>query len=45
MMLYLVGVRVLGIGQVSVGLLVAFGSYINMFWNPILNLSSFITAS
>ena len=41
MMLYLVGVRVLGIGQVSVGLLVAFGSYINMFWNPILNLSSF----
>lgn len=41
MMLYLVGVRVLGIGQASVGLLVAFGSYINMFWNPILNLSSF----
>ena len=32
---------VLGIGQASVGLLVAFGSYINMFWNPILNLSNF----
>ncbi len=41
MMLYLVGIRVIGIGQASVGLLVAFGSYINMFWNPILNLSNF----
>lgn len=41
MMLYLIGIRVLGIGQASVGLLVAFGSYINMFWNPILNLSNF----
>lgn len=41
MMLYLIGIRVIGIGQASVGLLVAFGSYINMFWNPILNLSNF----
>lgn len=41
MMLYLTGIRVLGIGQASVGLLVAFGSYINMFWNPIMNLSNF----
>lgn len=41
MMLYLIGIRVLGIGPASVGLLVAFGSYINMFWNPILNLSNF----
>ncbi len=41
MMLYLTGVRILGVDRVSVGLLVAFGSYINMFWNPILNLSNF----
>lgn len=41
MMLYLVGVRFLGFEEVSVGLLVAFGSYINMFWNPIMNLSNF----
>ena len=41
MMLYLVGIRYLGFEKVSVGLLVAFGSYINMFWNPIMNLSNF----
>ena len=41
MMLYLVGIRFLGFEKVSVGLLVAFGSYINMFWNPIMNLSNF----
>ncbi len=41
MMLYLVGVKFIGAPQVSVGLLVAFGTYINMFWNPIMNLSNF----
>lgn len=41
MMLYLVGVRFLGFEMVPVGLLVAFGTYINMFWNPIMNLSNF----
>lgn len=41
MMLYLVGIRVLGLREISVGLLVAFGTYINMFWNPIMNLSNF----
>lgn len=41
MMLYLVGVRFLGTENVSVGLLAAFGTYINMFWNPIMNLSNF----
>lgn len=41
MMLYLVGVKFMGAPQVSVGLLVAFGTYINMFWNPIMNLSNF----
>lgn len=41
MMLYLVGVKYIGAPKVSVGLLVAFGTYINMFWNPIMNLSNF----
>lgn len=41
MMLYLVGVKYTGAPRVSVGLLVAFGTYINMFWNPIMNLSNF----
>ena len=41
MMLYLVGIRILGMEQISVGLLVAFGTYINMFWRPIMNLSNF----
>lgn len=41
MMLYLVGVKLLGVEGVSVGLLVAFGTYVSMFWNPIMSLSSF----
>ena len=41
MMLYLVGVKYIGFPEISVGLLVAFGTYINMFWSPIMNLSSF----
>lgn len=41
MMLYLIGIQFLGFERVSVGLLVAFGTYINMFWNPIMNLSNF----
>lgn len=41
MMLYLVGVKFIGFPEVSVGMLVAFGSYINMFWQPIMNLSQF----
>ncbi|MBD5511425.1 MAG: ABC transporter ATP-binding protein [Lachnospiraceae bacterium] len=39
--LYYIGIVVLGIDNVSAGLLIAFGYYINMFWNPIANLSSF----
>ncbi len=41
MMLYLIGVKFLGAEGITVGLLVAFGTYINMFWNPIMNLSNF----
>ena len=39
--LYFVGVKVLGIKSVSVGTYVAFGTYIGMFWQPIMNLSNF----
>lgn len=36
-----IGIVVLGIDSISIGLLIAFSYYINMFWNPIANLSSF----
>lgn len=39
--LYYTGIVVLGPDQVSVGTLIAFGTYINMFWQPIMNLSNF----
>ncbi|MBE5958808.1 MAG: ABC transporter ATP-binding protein [Lachnospiraceae bacterium] len=39
--LYFVGIVILGIDKGSVGILVAFGTYSNMFWHPILNLSNF----
>lgn len=41
MALYFVGVRMLGNSSVTVGTLIAFGSYISMFWNPVMNLSNF----
>ncbi|HEX3021159.1 MAG TPA: ABC transporter ATP-binding protein, partial [Lachnospiraceae bacterium] len=39
--LYFAGIKLLGIDDASVGLLIAFGTYISMFWSPILNLSNF----
>ncbi len=39
--LYLVGVRLIGADQVPVGTLLAFGTYISMFWRPVMNLSNF----
>ena len=39
--LYYVGVSVIGIDSVSIGTLVAIGTYIGMFWNPVMNLSNF----
>lgn len=41
--LYFVGIKVLGVTTVSLGTILAFGNYIGMFWNPILNLSNFYT--
>lgn len=39
--LYFVGIMVLGVENVSLGTFMAFGIYINMFWQPINNLSNF----
>jgi len=41
LVLYYVGIVVIGVDVVSVGTLIAFGTYINMFWQPIMNLSNF----
>ncbi len=41
MMMYWVGVTLIGNGEVQVGALISFGSYIAMFWQPLMNLSNF----
>ena len=41
MILYWVGIKMIGGDYVSIGILVAFGTYINMFCNPVMNLSNF----
>lgn len=41
MVLFYVGIVVLGTDRVSVGTLVAFSAYISMFWTPVMNLSNF----
>lgn len=41
MILYWAGIKMIGAEYVSVGTLVAFGTYISMFWNPVMNLSNF----
>lgn len=39
--LYYVGIRLVGADAAPVGTLIAFGTYISMFWNPIANLGNF----
>lgn len=39
--LYFTGIVILGVDKVTLGTFLAFGTYINMFWQPINNLSSF----
>jgi ATP-binding cassette subfamily B protein len=39
--LYFFGIKVLGLNTVSIGTLIAFGTYISMFWSPVMNLSNF----
>ena len=41
MALYWAGIRLIGAEYVSVGTLVVFGTYIGMFWTPVMNLSNF----
>ncbi len=40
-LVFYLGVKLLGTGTITVGLLVAFISYISMFWRPIMNLANF----
>lgn len=40
-LLYYTGIIILGADQVSVGTFIAFGTYLNMFWQPIHNISNF----
>lgn len=42
-MLYFTGIVILGTDKVSIGTFIAFGTYISMFWHPIMNLSNFYT--
>lgn len=39
--MYYVGIKVLGFDNITVGTLFAFGTYIGLFWEPISNLGSF----
>ncbi|MBO5209022.1 MAG: ABC transporter ATP-binding protein [Lachnospiraceae bacterium] len=40
-LLYFTGIVILGVDEVSVGTFIAFGTYLNMFWQPIRNISNF----
>ena len=41
MALYYAGVRLAGGGEIAVGTIFAFATYISMFWQPLLNLSNY----
>ncbi len=40
-LLYLIGIRIIGVGSIGVGTFMAFSTYIAMFWSPIRNLANF----
>lgn len=40
-LLYFTGIVILGVENVTLGTFIAFGTYLNMFWQPIHNLSNF----
>ena len=40
-LLYFIGIRVIGVGEVGIGTFLAFSTYIAMFWSPIRNLANF----
>lgn len=39
--LYYVGIKVLGVDNVSIGTYISFAWYIGMFWQPVMNISNF----
>ena len=39
--MYFVGIKVIGVENLSIGTLLAFGTYIGLFWQPIANLGDF----
>lgn len=40
-LLYFIGIKVIGVGEVGVGTFLAFSTYLSMFWSPIRNLANF----
>ena len=40
-LLYFIGIRIIGVGEVGIGTFLAFSTYIAMFWSPIRNLANF----
>lgn len=40
-LLYFIGIRIIGVGEVGIGTFLAFSTYIAMFWSPIWNLANF----
>lgn len=40
-LLYFIGIRIVGADEIGIGTLLAFSTYIGMFWSPIRNLASF----
>lgn len=40
-LLYFIGIKIMGVGNVGVGTFIAFSTYLSMFWSPIRNLANF----
>ena len=40
-LLYFIGIRIIGVGEVGIGTFLAISTYIAMFWSPIRNLANF----
>ncbi len=42
-LLYYIGIKVIGVGEIGIGTFMAFSTYSSMFWSPIRNLANFYT--
>ncbi|RZT02663.1 ABC transporter ATP-binding protein [Cuneatibacter caecimuris] len=40
-LLYYIGIKVIGVGEIGIGTFMAFSTYLAMFWSPIRNLANF----